>query len=134
MDALGAIIVLLPTSLVIEGGAIMHHINTNGAELRLALIAGSTMAAIYNLNVFALVQATDSVSYTVVAGSAKVLLIGGAAILIDHITAPLKLTGTVLFLIGFVVFVAVKINEEITCRKEAAAAAAQAAAPSENTP
>ena len=36
--------------------------------------------------------------------------------------------------IGFVVFVAVKINEDVTRRKEAAAAAAQAAAPSESTP
>lgn len=135
MDALGAIIVLLPTSLVIEGAAIAHHISAHGTELQLALIAGSSMAAVYNLNVFALVAATDSVSYTVVASVAKVVLIGGATLLIDHISSATMLIGTFVFLVGFVMFVVVKVTE-LQQRTPASSKDAESkeAPPSESTP
>lgn len=61
----------------------------------------------------------------------KILLIGGAVILIDHITAPLMLTGTFVFLVGLVMYMVFKVQEMLQNEKEGAEAKQ---APTESTP
>ena len=98
-DALFAASLLLPLTLCLEWDAIWNLYSLGRwPELWGLSLAGSCMAVMYNLVVFLLVQQIASIGYQALAQFNTVVVVGGAALFIDHIHEPTVWAGTVICL------------------------------------
>ena len=127
-DAAGSIVWLTPFVIGLEREAIAARLTDTSTVLILAIIIGSAMAAIYNVVVFYVIKATSSVTYIILGNFKQVVLLGGAALFLDHVSAPLSWVGIALFLMASSLYTYVKYTEGTN------AAAASPSAPTEASP
>ena len=130
-DSAGSLAILAPLVLILERQALAERMSDASVTLAGAVVIGSAMAAVYNIVVFHVVRATSSVTYIVIGNFKQVVLIGGAALIIDHLAAPVAWAGVLLFLVSSGLYTWVKYTEG-EAAKQAAAAAKQG--PHEATP
>ena len=130
-DAIFASLLLVPMTAIVEYDN-LHELFLlgRGAELLCLTLAGSCMAVMYNLVVFLLVLQIASIGYQALAQFNTVVVVGGAALFIDHIHEPTVWVGTVLCLLASSGYVGLRYVEQKEAEARLAANAA-AAAPEE---
>lgn len=143
-DAIFASCVLIPLTLLVELDNLRElYILGRSTELWGLTFAGSCMAVMYNLVVFLLVQQIASIGYQALAQFNTVVVVGGAALFIDHIHNVSVWIGTIVCLLASSGYVYLRYTEqkEEEARRDAVAKAAAAPeeggakqTPSEATP
>ena len=125
-DAVFAALVLLPCFLVSDEPSTIQILYQTGqfGELWSALLLGSLMAIAYNLTIFVVVQQTSSLYYQALAQFNTVVVVGGAALFIDHIRQAEVWVGTIVCLLASTAFVYLRHREQPS--KAAAAVEADA--------
>jgi len=105
-----------------------------GHELWGYTVAGSTMALLYNLIVFVLVREISSIGYMALAQFNTVVVVGGAILLVDHLSSVLVWAGTIMCLLASTAYVCIRWLEEGDQLLAAPAAAPPATRPADDEP
>jgi drug/metabolite transporter (DMT)-like permease len=90
-----------------------------GTELWALTIAGSSMALLYNLIVFMLVQEISSLGYMALAQFNTVVLVGGAMLFIDHITEGWVWVGVIVCCLSSAAYAWLRFREQRELREQA---------------
>ena len=144
-DASFAMLTLLPVALVWDGPALQNlYALGRAGEAWSFTIVGSCMAVVYNLVVFVLVRQIASIGYQALAQFNTVVVVGGAALFVDHIHDASVWLGTILCLLASTAYVCLRFIDQphapdndaaaLTGDVEGQAPSGSKAAPNESTP